>query len=191
MPLKKLNAINFRLIEETESFKIFHPAHIEYGVKQAIVFCHAIIEQGDADARLTLDSSSPSFSFLAPAGYELFAVKGHFSDYKLSENFDECRRSETYANYALTAPSSDIFHDSEASQPSLLSVHDDFDIIVIHQPLQLSELIETFESIKLYSHLLFHCSRCKRNELNIKYFLPVEQHAHILAQNKPLDWSAF
>ncbi len=138
-----------------------------------------------------LGLNSPSFAYLAPAGYELFAVKGHLSDYKTSELFDHCYPNQTYTDNKLLPPLSEIFSLDEDSALSLLTVHNDFDAIIIKQPLMLSNLIEQHEGIQAYQEVLFHCSRCNKDELSIKYFLPVEQHAHILAQNKPLDWSCF
>ncbi|MCY4044282.1 MAG: hypothetical protein OXE99_04305 [Cellvibrionales bacterium] len=190
MPLKKLQDTAYRLIEDNPQVSIYHPADVDVTCKTLIIFCRAEINSDSRGEPVPLAADMPAFSYLAPEGYELFAVKGHFSDYQLSEKFDPCKPLGAYYDHKISPPLTEIFT-TEGDKPSLLTIHKDFDILVLKQSLELSTFLQTTESLKDYQQLLLHCSRCLQGKLNIKYFLPVEQHAHILAQNKPLDWQSF
>jgi hypothetical protein len=190
MPLKKLQDTAYRLIDDNAQVSLYHPADVEAACKTLIIFCRAEINSDDRGEPIPLAADMPEFSYLAPEGYELFAVKGHFSDYQLSEKFDPCKPLGAYNDHLIFPASTEIFN-TEGEHPCLLTIHKDFDILILKQSLQLSTFLQTTEALKDYQQLLLHCSRCLQGKLNIKYFLPVEQHAHILAQNKPLDWQSF
>ncbi|CAA0122088.1 Uncharacterised protein [BD1-7 clade bacterium] len=191
MTQNRLAVTEFNKILETPYGDVFRPAHLASRPHNAFLFAHGV-SNDISNKTMILSSGKPLMAFLAPDGYSLYAAKGQISAYEQSERFDVCEPGSHYLDYRMLPVDDLSFVDMQEHTFSALSGMIGFDVVLLRQPCDLSELIECSGLVDGYEHLDLHCGRCRLDEpVSPKYFLPLNTTAYLIKKSEPVGWQSF